>query len=522
LSEVKDLAKKNNSILIFDETITGYRYSIGGAQLEFNVTPDLTTLGKGIANGYPLSAIVGKREIMKEIENIFFSGTFGGELLSLAAAKTVIQMHLNFDITGRITSVGSKIALELQKIINSYKMEEFLHISGHPTWKFLNWEGNEKFNTQVIKTYFMQEMFKKGVLVLSTHNNSLSLTEKISEQVINVYGEVISDLSKSITDTSLLSKLQVKPIQPLFTLRWILFVKKILVLGGGEFLGYWIAKVLELNSYEITFFNTGKNTPKLFSNFYTKVGDRRDYKNKTFFSGSSFDVIIDTSAYSPLDLALTKYLEHSQYIFISSVAVYCKSIPLYSNENAKKIIDKVKFTEDRSYTYGELKFLTEVELQMISKNCTILRPAIILGDRDNTGRLSMYTKQSKDYISLPNLTNMPFQYIDVIDVANFVRTVLEKKLFGAFNVTNKSISRDEFFLILASIQKKRLTYNDFFDPRLYPLHESIENSSLRTLSSDLALKNGLEFTPVEQTLSKYWLSTLMFIDTIVLRRKIGN
>jgi len=219
LNEVKGLDKKNNSILIFDETITGYRYSIGGAQLEFNVTPDLTTLGKGIANGYPLSAIVGKREIMKEIENIFFSGTFGGELLSLAAAKTVIQMHLNFDITGRITSVGSKIALELQKIINSYKMEEFLHISGHPTWKFLNWEGNEKFNTQVIKTYFMQEMFKKGVLVLSTHNNSLSLTEKISEQVINIYGEVISDLSKSISDTSLLSKLHVKPIQPLFTLR---------------------------------------------------------------------------------------------------------------------------------------------------------------------------------------------------------------------------------------------------------------------------------------------------------------
>jgi len=219
LSEVKDLAKKNNSILIFDETITGYRYSIGGAQLEFNVTPDLTTLGKGIANGYPLSAIVGKREIMKEIENIFFSGTFGGELLSLAAAKTVIQMHLNFDIPGRLTCVGSKIALELQKIINSYKMEEFLHISGHPTWKFLNWEGNEKFNTQVIKTYFMQEMFKRGVLVLSTHNNSLSLTDKLSEQVIDIYGEVISDLRKSITDTSLLSRLHVKPIQPLFTLR---------------------------------------------------------------------------------------------------------------------------------------------------------------------------------------------------------------------------------------------------------------------------------------------------------------
>ena len=53
--------------------------------------------------------------------------------------------------------------------------------------------------------------------------------------------------------------------------------------GGGDFLGYWIAKALELNGYEITFFNTGKNTPRLFSNFYTKVGDRRDYINKKFF-----------------------------------------------------------------------------------------------------------------------------------------------------------------------------------------------------------------------------------------------
>ena len=63
---------------------------------------------------------------------------------------------------------------------------------------------------------------------------------------------------------------------------------------------------------------------------------------------------------------------------------------------------------------------------MISKNCTILRPAIVLGDRDNTGRLSTYINQSQDYMYIPNLPDMPFQYIDVIDVANFVRVVLEK------------------------------------------------------------------------------------------------
>lgn len=185
------------------------------------------------------------------------------------------------------------------------------------------------------------------------------------------------------------------------------------------------------------------------------------------------------------------------------MAVYSRNIPLYSNENAKKIIDRTKNAEDRSYTYGELKYLTEVELQKINKHCTILRPGIILGDRDNTGRLSTYTNQSKDYILLPNLANMPFQYIDVVDVANFIRTVLAKKLFGEFNLTNKPISRDLFFSKVASIQKKKLIRTDLFDPRLYPLHESAENSSLRTLSSALAVKNGLEFAPIEQTLCTY-------------------
>jgi glutamate-1-semialdehyde aminotransferase len=219
LQEVKDLVKKNGSILIFDETITGYRYSTGGAQLEFGVTPDLTTLGKGIANGYPLSALTGKKEIMKELEKVFFSATFGGELLSLAAAKAVIQMHLDSNITSEIANVGLKVSSELEKIIQTYKMSKFLSVSGHPSWKFLNWSGNHEVDTSSLKTYFMQEMFKKGILVLSTHNNSLSLTAKIADRVINAYGEVISDISKRLSDGSLLDKLQVDPVQPVIKLR---------------------------------------------------------------------------------------------------------------------------------------------------------------------------------------------------------------------------------------------------------------------------------------------------------------
>ena len=219
LQKVKDLAGKNGAMLIFDETITGYRFSSGGAQHEFGVIPDLTTLGKGIANGYPLSALVGKKEIMKDLEKVFFSGTFGGELLSLAAAKSVIQMHIKSDVTSKISSIGMRVSQELEKIILNHNLGAFLNLTGHPTWKFLNWFGNSTLSAPQIKTYFMQEMFKKGILVLSTHNNSLSLTGSIADRVISVYDEVLRDISQSISNNSIQIKLHSLPVEPLLVLR---------------------------------------------------------------------------------------------------------------------------------------------------------------------------------------------------------------------------------------------------------------------------------------------------------------
>ena len=219
LNSVKKLAKKYNSVLIFDETITGYRFSEGGAQKEFAVIPDLTTLGKGIANGYPLAAIVGRKELMKEMENIFFSGTFGGELLSLAAAKTVIQMHLDYEITKDLAAIGENIATNLNKLIVSNGMTSCLTLTGHPTWKFLNWSPTEKYSSSVLKTYFMQEMFKRGVLVLSTHNVSITITEKIISKILSAYDEVLTNMSFNIKNDTILENLLVDPITPLFSVR---------------------------------------------------------------------------------------------------------------------------------------------------------------------------------------------------------------------------------------------------------------------------------------------------------------
>ncbi len=91
---MRDVAHRHGALLIFDEIITGFRLAPGGAQEYFGVTPDLAAFGKGIANGYPLAAVVGRSDIMEQIATTtFISSTFGGDAVSLAAASATLATH---------------------------------------------------------------------------------------------------------------------------------------------------------------------------------------------------------------------------------------------------------------------------------------------------------------------------------------------------------------------------------------------------------------------------------------------
>jgi len=219
LKSVKNATHEAGALLIFDETITGFRYAKGGAQELFGVTPDLSTFGKGMANGYPLSAVVGRRDVMMEMEEIFFSGTFGGELLSLAAAKVVLQRHLSEDLCGRLATAGQQLSDSVEGLVLQHGLSSILSYSGHPSWRFLNWSATERFTVEQIKTFFMQEMFKRGVLVLATHNTTLAHTQKINQKVNEIYSEVLFELHDAITSETLDKKLLVKPLKPLFKIR---------------------------------------------------------------------------------------------------------------------------------------------------------------------------------------------------------------------------------------------------------------------------------------------------------------
>ncbi|MDD5176145.1 MAG: aminotransferase class III-fold pyridoxal phosphate-dependent enzyme [Sterolibacterium sp.] len=218
LEGVRDLTHRHGALLIFDETITGFRYALGGAQEYFGVTPDLATLGKGLANGYPLSAVVGRADVMKLMEEIFFSFTFGGETLSLAAAKATIGKIQREPVISHLRRQGEKIVAGLSRLIAANNLTETLSVSGHPAWSFLLIGDTPRYSQWQIKTLFLQEMFARGVLTLGTHNLSYAHGDQDIEHLLNVYAEVLPLLADGIGG-KLEQMLHCAPLEPLFKVR---------------------------------------------------------------------------------------------------------------------------------------------------------------------------------------------------------------------------------------------------------------------------------------------------------------
>ena len=106
---VRDLAHAHGALLIFDEVVTGFRWASGGAQEYFGIVPDLATLGKAMGNGYPIAAIVGRREIM-DPHALVVSSTFGGEGVGLAAAKAVLEIYRREPVVEHLWRVGGEFA----------------------------------------------------------------------------------------------------------------------------------------------------------------------------------------------------------------------------------------------------------------------------------------------------------------------------------------------------------------------------------------------------------------------------
>jgi len=219
LEKVKELTYENKAVFIFDETITGFRFAKGGAQEYFGVIPDLATFGKGMANGYPVSAVAGRAEIMRLLEEVFFSFTFGGETLSLAAALAAMTKLQKEPVIETLWSQGRKVSDGVKGLIAKYSLQDVLSISGKECWSFLLFKDTGVYSQWELKTLFLQEVFTRGILTIGTHNMSYAHSDNDISQLLKVYDEVFKILKDAILNNTLQKLLKAKPLAPLFKIR---------------------------------------------------------------------------------------------------------------------------------------------------------------------------------------------------------------------------------------------------------------------------------------------------------------
>lgn len=219
LAEVKETCRRHGALLVFDETITGFRYANGGAQEYFGVVPDLASFGKGIANGYPLSAVAGRADVMREMEEVFFSFTMGGEALSLAAAVATMAKLEREPVVERIASTGRKAADGLKTLIEKHGVAHFMGISGHPSWSFVNIQDANGVSLWETKTLWRQEMFARGILIGTSHNISYAHTAADIDRLLEAYDEVLPMLKEAVDHGAMRQMLKCKPQEPLFRIR---------------------------------------------------------------------------------------------------------------------------------------------------------------------------------------------------------------------------------------------------------------------------------------------------------------
>jgi glutamate-1-semialdehyde 2,1-aminomutase len=216
LACLRQICSDRGIVLIFDEMWTGFRIALGGAQEYYSVDADIVCFSKAVANGMPLSVLAGKSEIMDLLEgDVFFFTTFGGETLSLAAAKATIKELKDKKVPQYLARQGAKIKDAYNTVSSSWGLENYTNCVGLDCRTLVTF-GNEAGNPLEMKSFLQQEMFRRGILWSGFHNVSFSHSDEDIDHLIGVYEEILPVLKTVIETGDIKMHLKGKPVEPVF------------------------------------------------------------------------------------------------------------------------------------------------------------------------------------------------------------------------------------------------------------------------------------------------------------------
>lgn len=174
LHKAKEICHQNGALFILDEIITGFRWHLNGAQSYYNIQADLSTFGKAMGNGFPISALIGKKEFMEAgginhaKERVFLlSQTYGAETGSLAAAIETIKIYREENVVDYLWDIGRKLENGVLQIIDDLNLRGYFTLSGHPCCLVYGTNDESYQHSQLFRTLFMQESIKQGLLIPS-------------------------------------------------------------------------------------------------------------------------------------------------------------------------------------------------------------------------------------------------------------------------------------------------------------------------------------------------------------------
>lgn len=215
LKAIREACDKHGALLIFDEMWTGFRVALGGAQEAFGVRADLACFSKAIANGMPLSVLTGRRDVMKLFEkDVFFFTTFGGEALSLAAAKATIEEMRQKPVLETIAKQGRKLKDGYLAIARETGAD-FTGCVGQDCRTIMSFTPKTS-SALYVKSLFQQEMIRRGVLWSGFHNVSFSHGDAEVNAVLDAYREVLPLVKRALDEGTVEKQLRGEPVEPVF------------------------------------------------------------------------------------------------------------------------------------------------------------------------------------------------------------------------------------------------------------------------------------------------------------------
>jgi glutamate-1-semialdehyde 2,1-aminomutase len=220
LAGVRALCDRHATLLVFDEMITGFRWSPGGAQALYGVTPDLSCWGKAMGNGFPISALAGRREYMElgglrtERDRVFLlSTTHGPETGSLAAFRAVVRAYADTDPVGRMEDAGRRLAAGVGAIAAEFGIGDHLEALGRPSCLIFVTRDAERRPSQPFRTLFLQEMLERGVLGQSFVTSAAHTDEDI-DRTLEACRAAAGIYSRAIEQGSVADLLRGRPVAP--------------------------------------------------------------------------------------------------------------------------------------------------------------------------------------------------------------------------------------------------------------------------------------------------------------------